>query len=226
MVEHLIKLKNVTKTFKQGKIDVIALKEVCLEINKGDFLALSGPSGSGKTTMLNLIGALDVPTSGDVIINDINLKDLSNTELSLLRRDKIGFIFQAYNLIPVLTAFENAEFVMALQGVDKDERKEKVYNILEYVGLRGLENRFPDEMSGGQQQRVAIARAIVTEPLIVLADEPTANVDHKTSDALLELMAALNQEKKVTFVFSTHDPMVMDKAHELIKLRDGEIVSE
>lgn len=217
----IVQLDSVTKVYQQGQVEVRAVDGLSLEIGKGEFTALCGPSGSGKTTILNLIGALDVPSGGRVLLEDRDLSTLSRSELSRLRRDRIGFVFQAYNLVPVLTAYENAEFVQALQSVPLRERREQVMAILKQVGLDGLENRRPDEMSGGQQQRVAIARAIVTRPAIVLADEPTANIDSATAHSLLDLMQQLNTEQGVTFLFSTHDQRVMDRARRLIRLRDG-----
>ena len=222
-VEHIVQLKDVSKIYQQGEIEVKAVDHMSLDIEKGDFAALCGPSGSGKTSVLNLVGGLDVPSAGEVWVDQINLATLNASTLANVRRNRIGFVFQAYNLIPVMTAYENAEFVMNLQGVSEAECRERVMAILKEVGLEGLENRRPDEMSGGQQQRVAIARAIVTEPAIILADEPTANVDSHTAEALLNLMQELNQEKGVTFLFSTHDQHVMDRARRLIRLVDGQI---
>jgi putative ABC transport system ATP-binding protein len=219
----IVKLEEITKIYQQGKVEVRAVDGLSLNIGKGDFAALCGPSGSGKTTVLNLIGGLDVPNSGRVFLEDQDLATLSRSQVSNIRRDRLGFVFQAYNLIPVLTAYENAEFVLKLQGVPDRECRDRVMEILKEVGLEGLENRRPDEMSGGQQQRVAIARAIVTRPAIVLADEPTANVDSSTADALLDLMQQLNQGYGGTFLFSTHDRRVMDRARRLIRLRDGKI---
>ncbi len=223
MTSAILQLDAVTKTYLQGKVEVHAVDGLSLEIARGEFAALCGPSGSGKTTVLNLIGGLDVPTKGRVLLEGRDLSSLGRSALSSLRRDRIGFVFQAYNLIPVMTAYENAEFVLKLQGVPERECRERVMTILEEVGLQGLEQRRPDEMSGGQQQRVAIARAIVTHPAIVLADEPTANVDSATAEALLDLMEQLNQVEKVTFLFSTHDPRVMKRARRLIRLRDGQL---
>jgi len=219
----IVDLQHIEKTYRQGKIDVHAVNDLSLKIGKGDFAALCGPSGSGKTTVLNLIGGLDTPTKGKVILEGRDIAGISRLELSRLRRDRIGFVFQAYNLIPVMTAYENAEFVLKLQGVRESECRRRVTAILEEVGLKGLERRRPDEMSGGQQQRVAIARAIVTRPAIVLADEPTANVDSATAEALLDLMQRLNRDEGVTFLFSTHDPRVMGRADRLIRLRDGRL---
>jgi putative ABC transport system ATP-binding protein len=224
--QSIVRLADSTKIYQQGKVEVRAVDRLSLNINKGDFAALCGPSGSGKTTVLNLIGGLDVPSSGRVFLEGQDLAALSRSQLSVLRRDRLGFVFQAYNLIPVLTAYENAEFVLNLQGVSKQECRDRVMAIMKEVGLEGLEKRRPDEMSGGQQQRVAIARAIVTRPAIVLADEPTANVDSATADALLDLMQQLNQDSGVTFFFSTHDQLVIDRARRLIRLRDGKIETD
>lgn len=221
MSDHIVQLKQVSKIYQQGKLEVKAVDHFSLDVERGDFAALCGPSGSGKTSVLNLIGGLDVPTDGEVWVDNINLASLSKGELSNVRKNRIGFVFQAYNLIPVMTAYENAEFVLNLQGVPEKECRERVMAVLKDVGLEGLEKRRPDEMSGGQQQRVAIARAIVTEPAIILADEPTANVDSHTAESLLDLMQHLNEEKSVTFLFSTHDQHVMDRARRLIRLRDG-----
>jgi putative ABC transport system ATP-binding protein len=222
----LVVLESVRKLYHQGRMTVTAVDDFCLRIATGEFATLSGPSGSGKTTILNLIGALDVPTSGTVRLEGVDLTTLSRTELSHLRRDRIGFVFQAYNLVPVLTAYENAEFVLALQNVPPRERRERVMETLRAVGLADLAHRRPDELSGGQQQRVAIARAIVPRPAIVLADEPTANVDSATGAALLDLMEKLNRELRITFLFSTHDQHVMDRARRIIRLQDGRLVED
>ena len=219
----IVKLEEVTKVYQDGKVAVSALRGVDLELQKGEFLAVAGPSGSGKTTLLNIMGGLDKPTTGNVFLEEKPLRAMSRGELSRLRLHRIGFIFQSYNLVPVLTAYENAEFVLLLQKRPAKERRKRVVNLLEEVGLAGLENRFPREMSGGQQQRVAIARSIAPEPALVLADEPTANVDSQTAAELLDLMEKLNQENGVTFLFSTHDPAVMDRARRLIRLKDGRI---
>ena len=219
----IVQIKNIMKTYQQGEVEVHAVNDLTLNIMKGDFAALCGPSGSGKTTLLNMIGGLDEPTSGHVALEENNLSELSRSELSAMRRDRIGFVFQAYNLIPVMTAYENAEFVLKLQGTPEKECHDRVMSVLKEVGLEGLEHRRPDEMSGGQQQRVAIARAIVTRPAIVLADEPTANVDSATAESLLDLMQELNQNDAITFLFSTHDPRVMQRARRLIRLRDGKL---
>jgi len=219
----IISIKQVSKSYQQGKVKVNAVNDLSLDIEEGEFTALCGPSGSGKTTLLNMIGGLDLPTEGIIKLESQELAQLSRMALSHLRRDRIGFVFQAYNLIPVMTAYENAEFVLALQGMPKAQRRERVMSILKQVGLQGLESRRPDEMSGGQQQRVAIARAIVTHPAVVLADEPTANVDSENAEALLDLMEELNQQEGITFIFSTHDPRVMKRARRLVYLRDGQL---
>lgn len=222
----IVRLQDASKYYQQGQMEVRAVDRLSFEIHKGDFTALCGPSGSGKTTVLNLIGGLDVPTSGKVFLEGQDIGLLSRSKISDIRRDRIGFVFQAYNLIPVMTAYENAGFVLSLQGVSDSECRDRVMSILKDVGLEGLENRRPDEMSGGQQQRVAIARAIVTRPAIVLADEPTANVDSANADSLLKLMERLNRESGITFLFSTHDQRVMDRAHRIIRLHDGRIESD
>jgi len=219
----IVRLEGVTKVYQDGKVAVPALRGIDLVLQKGEFVAVAGPSGSGKTTLLNIIGGLDKPTQGSVYLEEKRLSTMTRGELSRLRLNRIGFIFQSYNLIPVLTAFENAEFVLLLQKQPAEERRQRVGNLLEEVGLSGLENRFPRDMSGGQQQRVAIARSIAPEPALVLADEPTANVDSQTASELLDLMEKLNQEKEVTFLLSTHDPAVMERSRRLITLKDGRI---
>jgi putative ABC transport system ATP-binding protein len=219
----IVELEDVTKLYRQGALEVPALRGLTLEVEKGEFTAICGPSGSGKTTMLNLIGALDTPTSGRVLLEGRDLGPLSRRELSHLRRDRIGFVFQAYNLMPVLTAYENAETVLALQGADESARRERVMELLADVGLEGMEHRRPDELSGGQQQRVAIARAIASNPAVVLADEPTANVDSETAEKLLDIMEKLNQDRGVTFIFSTHDPRVMERARRVVRIVDGRV---
>lgn len=219
----IVILEDVTKTYKQGGSEIHAVDHLSFSVGAAEFVALSGPSGSGKTTTLNLIGALDVPASGAVKVEGRDIAGMSKRELATLRRDRIGFVFQAYNLIPVLTAYENAEFVLALQGAPKAARRAKVMEMLAAVGLEGMEQRRPDEMSGGQQQRVAIARAMVAEPALVLADEPTANLDSATAEALLDLMVQLNESRGTTFVFSTHDERVLKRAHRIITMRDGHL---
>jgi putative ABC transport system ATP-binding protein len=222
MSKPIVELQGVTRVYRQGDVEVKALRGLDLQVFPGEFTAICGPSGSGKTTALNLIGALDKPTSGNVLVDGTNISELNQRQRSHLRRDRIGFVFQAYNLIPVLTAFENAEAVLSLQGKNK-AKKEEVMKLLKDVGLEGMEHRRPHEMSGGQQQRVAIARAIAAEPAVVLADEPTANVDSKTAETLLDLMGQLNRERGITFLFSTHDPRVMAHARRIITLVDGKV---
>jgi putative ABC transport system ATP-binding protein len=223
---NIVELADVTRVYRQGQVDVRALRGLTLSVQKGEFTALCGPSGSGKTTTLNLIGALDEATSGSVVLEGKNLGELNQKELSDIRRDRIGFVFQAYNLVPVLTAYENAEIVMWVQGVDYAKRRDRVMGLLAEVGLEGMEERLPAELSGGQQQRVAIARAIAANPAVVLADEPTANVDSETADKLLDIMEELNREHGVTFIFSTHDPKVMARARRLVRLVDGTVASD
>ena len=222
----IVELKDVCKNYRQGELEVPALRGLDLTVKAGEFLALTGPSGSGKTTALNLIGALDSATSGRVSVAGKELATMSRGERSRLRRDHIGFVFQAYNLIPVLTAYENAEMVMRLQGTDEATRRKRVMQLLSDVGLEGLEERRPDQLSGGQQQRVAIARAIATNPAVTLADEPTANVDSATAEKLLAIMEQLNQERGVTFIFSTHDPRVVARARRVVRLVDGHVESD
>ena len=226
MNEWALKLKDVRKTYRTGPIEVPALRGVTLTIGAGEFAATAGPSGSGKTTLLNIIGGLDRADTGDVWVAGQNLQVLSSGELAHLRLQRIGFVFQTYNLLPVLTALENAEFTLLLQGMPARERREKVEKLFSQIGLAGLEDRRPKELSGGQQQRVAVARAMVTEPALILADEPTANLDSASAIALLDVMEQLNRTTGTTFLFSTHDPQVMERAHRLIRLRDGQVVSD
>ncbi|MDE2880965.1 MAG: ABC transporter ATP-binding protein [Acidobacteriota bacterium] len=200
-----------------------AVRGVDLEVAAGEFVAMAGPSGSGKTTVLNLLGGLTRPSKGKVWIGGREISELPDRELAKVRLSRIGFVFQSYNLLPVLTAAENAEFTMLLQGVPARERRERVRRLFAEVGLEGLENRMPPKLSGGQQQRVAVARAVLAEPALVLADEPTANLDSSTAEALLDVMEKLNREKGTTFVFSTHDPRVMERAGRLIRLVDGRV---
>lgn len=221
----VVKCTNVSKIYKQGLIEVHALTDINFHVNKGEFICLSGPSGSGKSTLLNMIGGLDTPTSGEIIIDGEEIDTLNKSELADMRLHKIGFVFQAYNLIPVLTAQENIEMVMQMQGITKTERNTKALDILKEVGLDGLENRKPPELSGGQQQRVAVARAIVSKPKLVLADEPTANLDSITANKLIDLMLEMNQQHNTTFIISTHDPMIMERSKKLVKLHDGKIVA-
>ncbi len=217
---------DLCKTYRQGDQDIKALDHVNLEIKSGGLVCLSAPSGGGKTTLLNAIGGLDSPDSGEVWIAGRRIDNLGKGELAQLRLTQIGFVFQAYNLIPVLTARENVEFVMQVQGVVADERHDKSKAILKEVGLQGLEDRRPAAMSGGQQQRVAVARAIVSQPELVLADEPTANLDSKTSDGLMELFVELNEHNNTTFIIATHDQRVMSYARRLIGMLDGRIVDD
>lgn len=223
---HVIQTQNLCRHFGQGDTLVKALNDANLTIERGEFTAIIGPSGSGKSTLLQLIGGLDTPSSGATLLDNKNISQISGTELSDFRRDHIGFIFQAYNLIPVLTAKENIEYIMLLQGVSPSERQKRVQAIMQEVGLEGLGNRRPAELSGGQQQRVAVARAMVSQPSIILADEPTANLDSKTSYDLLDMMKKLNEENNMTFVFSTHDPKIMERARRIIRLVDGCIVDD
>jgi len=218
-----VETESVLKVYGQGELEVRALDGLSLTVRPGEFTAICGPSGSGKTTLLNLMGALDKPTSGRVRVDGRDLGELGRRQLSHMRRDRIGFVFQAYNLIPVLTAYENAEMVLRLQGVEEGERRDRVMAVLADVGLSGLEDRRPDQLSGGQQQRVAIARAIASNPAVVLADEPTANVDSDTADRLLEIMEKLNRERGETFIFSTHDPRVLERARRVVRIVDGQI---
>jgi len=222
----LLSLVNLNKVYEDGKIVVHALKDINMEVEKGEFTAIAGPSGSGKSTLLNLIGCLDKPSSGKVFISGIDTSTYSKKELANIRREKIGFVFQSFNLIPILTAFENVAFPLSLLGQNDDSIEKKVKGILNDVGLDGLENRYPRELSGGQQQRVAIARSLVKEPSIILADEPTANLDSATGAEILNLMKELNIQKEATFIFSTHDPAVMDRAKRVVYLHDGQINSD
>ena len=223
---YIVKAENIKKSYSQGKMQVHALRGISVSIQQSEFMALAGPSGSGKTTMLNIIGGIDSPDSGSIIVDNNNYSNMKQSELAELRLHKIGFVFQAYNLIPVLSAEENVEYIMLLQGVPAKTRKQKARAILDDVGLGGKYTRRPSELSGGQQQRVAVARAIVSNPAIVLADEPTANLDSKTGESLLDMMREMNQEKKVTFIFSTHDNMVMDYAKRIVKIKDGQIEND
>ena len=221
-----IKCKALCKTYRQGDSEVRALDHVTLDIDQGSFICLSGPSGSGKTTLLNAIGGLDELDSGEISINGQRVDLLGKSELADLRLHHIGFVFQAYNLIPVLTARENVEFVMQVQGMNAAERRKHSDAILREVGLEGMENRRPAELSGGQQQRVAVARAIVSQPKLVLADEPTANLDSVTAKHLMELFRELNENHGVTFLISTHDERVMRYAKRLVRMRDGKVISD
>ena len=222
----IVSVKGARREYRQGQITVKALNGVDLDIEPGEFTALIGPSGSGKTTLLNLIGGLDEPSGGSIVVDGKDLAQMSAAERSKMRLERIGFVFQAYNLIPVLSAFENAEFVMMMMGASASEREARVMQTLKDVGLEGMEHRRPNELSGGQQQRVAVARAIASQPAIVLADEPTANLDSHTGTELVEMMRRLNEEEGITFIFATHDPKVMDRAKRVVTLVDGKIAKD
>jgi putative ABC transport system ATP-binding protein len=222
----LIILNNVTKIYDASSVPVKALNDVSVSIEAGEFTAIVGPSGSGKTTLLNVIGGLDVPTSGKIIVDEVDISTYKPDELVNFRLHHIGFVFQAYNLIPVFTAKENVEFIMLLQGLSKEEREKRAEDLLTSVGLGDRLNSIPSKLSGGQQQRVAVARALASKPSFVLADEPTANLDSVTADSLLDLMEELNQKHQMTFIFSTHDSRVIERAHRVVTLRDGRIDSE
>jgi putative ABC transport system ATP-binding protein len=222
----LLRLNNIGKHYLQGEIEVQALHEINLEVEEGEFAALVGPSGSGKTTLLNIIGALDAPSSGNIHLNSTDLTSLSEAALSDFRLFQLGFIFQAYNLVPVLSALENVELVMVLQGRELSEQRERAEHYLQLVGLKDMMHRRPAALSGGQQQRVAVARALAANPRLVLADEPTANLDSENAGALLDIMHQLSDEEKTTFIFSTHDPRVMERAERIITLRDGKIETD
>lgn len=221
-----ISCRELCKTFRQGEEIITGLDHVNLDIKEGSFVCLSGPSGSGKTTLLNAMGGLDTPDSGEITVGGQRVDQLSKAQLADMRLNNIGFVFQAYNLIPVLTARENVEFVMQVQGVPAARRRELALQVLAEVGLRGLEGRMPAEMSGGQQQRVAVARAIANQPALVLADEPTANLDTRSAAHLMDLFVTLNAERDITFVISTHDTRVMGYTRRLISMRDGKIVGD
>ncbi len=222
----IIEIKNVTKIYNSSEVKVNAVNGVTLDFQEAEFAAIVGPSGSGKTTLLNMIGGLDTPTSGDIFIDGTNLSKLKSSELIDFRLNNIGFVFQSYNLIPVLTAKENVEFIMSLQKWPKAERDKRTLELLAAIGLNDRINSRPSQMSGGQQQRVAVARALASRPKFVLADEPTANLDSKSAATLLEIMEKLNHEEKITFIFSTHDARVVKMAHRVITLEDGKVVSD
>ncbi len=222
----IVETRELKKTYRQGRLEVHALQGVDLKIEPGEFTVLMGPSGCGKTTLLNIIGTLDAPTSGRVILEGSDVSQLSKTERAALRLSRLGFVFQAYNLLPVLSAYENTEFVLLMRGVPTEERRASVMKILDEVGLSGMEDRRPNELSGGQQQRVAVARAIVGEPALILADEPTANLDSRTAGELISTMRRLNEEHGLTFLFATHDPDVMAQARRIIRLVDGKIAED
>lgn len=222
----LIELKSVSKIYPLGNQQVVAVADLSLQIDAGEFTVLAGPSGSGKTTLLNLIGCLDRPSQGEVWLDGRDVGQGTAKELALLRLHKIGFIFQSYNLIPVLTAAENAEFTLMLMGIDKRRRRRRVSELFDALGLQGLEGRKPSDLSGGQQQRVAVARAMAAQPTVILADEPTASLDSQASEDLLALMKRLNREQGVTFIFSSHDPLVISHARRVVSLRDGRLESD
>ena len=221
-----VRTTNLWKIYPQEPDPVEAVQGISTEIETGDFVAMAGPSGSGKTTMPNMIGGLTRPSRGQIWIGDREITEMSDKDLAQLRLERIGFVFQSYNLLPVLTALENAEFTLLLSGIPKDERRKKVLELFNKIGLSGLEDRKPGKLSGGQQQRVAVARAVVANPALILADEPTANLDSKASADLLDVMERLNQDHGTTFLFSTHDPRVMERSRRLITLVDGQIESD
>ncbi|HOP58722.1 MAG TPA: ABC transporter ATP-binding protein [Bacteroidales bacterium] len=222
----VIEIKDVNKIYNSTEIKVHAVNGVSLDFDQGEFAAIVGPSGSGKTTLLNLLGGLDLPTSGKILIDGVDLSKLKSSQLIDFRLRNIGFVFQSYNLIPVLTAEENVGFIMALQKIDRKEREERTWALLKAVGLGDRLNSRPAKLSGGQQQRVAVARALASRPKFVLADEPTANLDSKAAKTLLEIMEKLNREEKITFIFSTHDPRVVKMARRVITLEDGKVISD
>jgi putative ABC transport system ATP-binding protein len=222
----VIEIRELHKIYNSSDIKVHAVNGVTLDFHEAEFAAIVGPSGSGKTTLLNLLGGLDMPTSGKILIDGTDLSTLKSSELIDFRMRNIGFVFQSYNLIPVLTAKENVEFIMSLQKWVRKDREERSYELLKAIGLADRHNSRPSKLSGGQQQRVAVARALASRPKFVLADEPTANLDSKSASTLLEIMEKLNHEEKITFIFSTHDPRVMKMAHRVITLEDGKVVSD
>lgn len=226
MITEIIRTENLDKIYRDNGIPVHALKKINFTVNKGEFTVFAGPSGSGKTTLLNLIGALDSPTAGKVFFEGTDISNKKPKQLSSLRLNKLGFIFQAYNLIPVLTAIENIEFSMMLSGISQKIRRQRSKQVMEELGIGELAEKRPNEMSGGQQQRVAVARAIVNNPMVILADEPTANLDSKTGEILLDIMEKMNREKNITFVFSSHDPQVIERGKRLVILHDGMIESD
>ncbi len=221
-----LEVQKISKLFKPDKeVEVVALDDINLAIAKGGFVVISGPSGSGKTTLLNIIGGLDIPSQGEIVLDGECLTGLSESKLSQIRRDHIGFVFQAYNLLPVLTARENIEYVMKLQGTSKDKARKRSLEVAEKLGIETLLDKLPHQLSGGQQQRVAVARAVAATPKLILADEPTANLDSKSASSLIDMMQKLNREENVTIIISSHDPMVIEKARRSIVLKDGKIFS-
>jgi putative ABC transport system ATP-binding protein len=225
-MKKVIEIKDLYKIYSETEVEVKAVNGINLAIQEGEFTAIVGPSGSGKTTLLNMVGGLDKPTAGSVVIDGTDISSLSASQMTDFRMHNIGFVFQAYNLIPVLTAKENAEFIMQLQNKSKKERSERIAELFKAIGIEGKENVRPNRLSGGQQQRVAVARALASKPKFVLADEPTANLDSKSTSDLLDIMHQLNKEEQITFVFSTHDQRVIDRAERVITLEDGKIVSD
>jgi len=224
-MDNFIKIENVNKVFNQGtSLEVIGLKDINIDLDKGEFVVLSGPSGSGKTTLLNLIGGLDNISDGEITIADIDISTLDEDQLCDERRDNIGFVFQAYNLIPVFSARENIEYIMKLQSVSQKECDKRVDEVATKLGIEKYLNKLPSKLSGGQQQRVAVARAVASKPKLILADEPTANLDSKSANELMDMMEKLNEDENITIIFSSHDPMVIDKAKRLVVLKDGEII--
>lgn len=224
-MDNFIKIDKINKIFNKGtSIEVIGLKDINIDLDKGEFVVLSGPSGSGKTTLLNLIGGLDSITSGEIAIDGLDISTLNEDELCDERRDNIGFVFQAYNLIPVFTARENIEYIMKLQGIDQDTCTKRVDEVATKLGIEEYLHKLPSKLSGGQQQRVAVARAVASKPKLILADEPTANLDSKSAQELMDMMEKLNEQENITIIFSSHDPMVIDKAKRLIVLKDGSII--
>ncbi|MDL1979519.1 MAG: ABC transporter ATP-binding protein [Deltaproteobacteria bacterium] len=225
-MDSFLEIKQINKTFQPNKeVEVVALRDVNLDIERGGFVVLSGPSGSGKTTLLNIIGGLDDATSGEVFLDGQLLTGMSERALSETRRDHIGFVFQAYNLIPVLTAKENIEYVMNLQGRSQQECNERSLEVAQKLGIDALLGKLPNQLSGGQQQRVAVARAVAATPKLILADEPTANLDSKTAASLMDMMQRLNEDEGVTIIFSSHDPLVIGKAKHSVVLKDGEVIA-
>jgi putative ABC transport system ATP-binding protein len=223
---NIIEIKNLVKIYDENTVPVYAVNGIDLSFQEGEFTAVVGPSGSGKTTFLNMIGGLDKPTSGDILIDNVNIIKLNSRQITDFRMRNIGFVFQSFNLIPVLTAKENVEFVMQLQGRAKTERDKRTKELLESVGLSDKKNSRPNKLSGGQQQRVAVARALASKPKFILADEPTANLDSKSTENLLDIMEKLNREEKITFIFSTHDARVVKKARRIITIEDGKVIAD
>jgi putative ABC transport system ATP-binding protein len=223
---NIIEIKNLVKIYDPKTVPVYAVNGIDLSFSQGEFTAIVGPSGSGKTTLLNMLGGLDKPTEGDILIDNVNINGLSPRKMTDFRMKKIGFVFQSFNLIPVLTAKENVEFIMQLQGTSKDQRDARTNELLDAVGLTDQKNKRPNKLSGGQQQRVAVARALASKPKFILADEPTANLDSKSTANLLDIMEKLNCEENITFIFSTHDARVVAKARRVITIEDGKVISD